>query len=204
MITREKCPLLLVVSAPSGAGKTTLCERLSKEFAAMKYSVSCTTRAPRRGEADGVNYHFINEKTFLDRVEAGAFLEHARVHGFLYGTLRDAVMTSLSRGEDVLMDIDVQGAAQIRDTIARLPDDHVLRRAYVDIFVAPPSLDVLKDRLRRREKDSEEVIARRIQQAERELACWSLYDYLIINDQLDDAADILRSIVLAEHHRCLK
>lgn len=200
MIDPEKRPLLIVISAPSGTGKTTLCDRLISEFRAMRYSVSCTTRQPRDGEIDGVDYHFITEESFSRKVAENAFLEHASVHGRRYGTLRAAVMDNLQQGIDVLMDIDVQGAEQIRSHIESSPVDDPLRRAYVDVFIAPPSLDVLHARLKGRGKDSDEVIERRMQQVEKELACWRDYDYFIINDRLDATYDILRSIIIAEHH----
>lgn len=200
MIDPEKRPLLIVISAPSGTGKTTLCDRLISEFRAMRYSVSCTTRQPRDGEIDGVDYHFITDDQFARKVEEGAFLEHAAVHGRRYGTLRAAVMDNLRQGIDVLMDIDVQGAEQIRRFIETSPVDDPLRRAYVDVFIAPPSLEVLHARLKGRGKDSDEVIEQRMQQVEKELACWRDYDYFIINDRLDATYDILRSIIIAEHH----
>lgn len=201
MIDPEQRPLLIVISAPSGTGKTTLCDRLISEFRAMRYSVSCTTRQPRDGEIDGVDYHFITDEVFLAKVREGAFLEHAEVHGRRYGTLRDAVMNHLRQGIDVLMDIDVQGAEQIRAYIENSAKDDPMRRAYVDVFIAPPSLDVLHARLKSRGKDSDDVIERRMQQVEKELACWRDYDYFIINDRLDATYDILRSIIIAEHHR---
>lgn len=201
MISPDHRPLLIVISAPSGTGKTTLCDRLISEFRSMKYSVSCTTRQPRDGEIDGVDYHFISEATFQQNIEAGAFLEHAVVHGKQYGTLRNAVIGHLANGIDVLMDIDVQGAAQIRRVIESSGTQDDLRRAYIDVFIAPPSMEVLRARLKGRGKDSNEVIERRMQQVEKELACWRDYDYFIINDRLDATYDILRSIIIAEHHR---
>lgn len=201
MIDPEHRPLLIVISAPSGTGKTTLCDRLISEFRSMKYSVSCTTRPPRDGEIDGVDYHFIDESTFQVRISEGAFLEHAMVHGKHYGTLSEAVLQHLDQGIDVLMDIDVQGAAQIRDAIQHGAQHEALRRAYVDVFIAPPSLEILRARLQGRGKDSEEVIERRMQQVEQELSCWRDYDYFIINDRLDATYDTLRSIIIAEHHR---
>jgi guanylate kinase len=194
-------PILLVVSAPSGAGKTTLCDRLRGAFPVLRYSVSCTTRVPREGERDGVHYFFLEEAEFFRRIEAGAFLEFARVHGHWYGTPRAPVAEALAAGRDVLMDIDVQGAAQIRESVGRLPAEDVLRRAYVDVFVAPPSLAELRRRLEARAKDAPDVIERRLVQAKREMADAPRYDYLVVNDVLDDAFDALRSIVVAEHHR---
>jgi len=201
MIELPRRPLLLVVSAPSGAGKTTLCERLLGEFDSIHYSVSCTTRPPREGEVDGRDYFFLNESEFRAKVAAEEFLEHADVHGAMYGTLRRFVTDGFAAGKDVLMDIDVQGAAQIRDRVCAAGSDDPLRRAYIDIFIAPPSLDALRKRLQSRGKDSDAVIDRRVKQAERELSHWLEYQYLIVNDRLDASYDALRAIVLAERHK---
>jgi guanylate kinase len=201
MINPEPRPLLIVISAPSGTGKTTLCDRLISEFRAMRYSVSCTTRAPRDGEMDGIDYHFLDDAAFRAKLEAGAFLEHATVHDHCYGTLRDVVVDGLNNGHDILMDIDVQGAQQIREVIARTAPDDPLRRAYVDVFIAPPSIEVLRARLKGRGKDSEAVIERRMQQVEQEISCWRDYRYFVINDRLDATYDALRAIIIAEHHR---
>lgn len=200
MISLPHRPLLLLVSAPSGAGKTTLCERLRAEFENIAYSVSCTTRAPRDGEEDGINYHFITRETFQQKVHAGEFLEHATVHGNLYGTLRSEVLAAFARGHDVLMDIDVQGAAQIRKVIGTAGPNDPLRCGFLDIFLAPPSLEILEKRLVARGKDSAEVIARRVEQARTELAHWPEYRFLITNDRLDTSYDALRSIYIAEQH----
>jgi guanylate kinase len=194
-------PLLLVVSAPSGAGKTTLCDRLLTECPGMVYSISCTTRAPRGSEVDGQDYHFLSETEFGRRVAAGDFLEHAAVHGHRYGTLRQAVLDALAAGRDVLMDIDVQGAAQIRR--AALAGDGPLKRAYVDVFVAPPSIEALRERLSKRSEDAPAVIDQRVQNARGELECWRDYGYLVVNDQLDEAYRQLRAIVSAEHCRVM-
>lgn len=196
--------LLVVVSAPSGGGKTTLCERLLAEFHQMVYSVSCTTRAPRDGEIDGTDYFFITDEEFERRVQAGEFVEHATVHGHRYGTLRRYIERGFASGRDVLMDIDVQGAAQIRDQLAALPPTDPLRRGFVDIFIAPPSIDVLRKRLHLRGKDADAVIERRVQQAEQEMRQWRAYQYLIVNDRLDASYDALRAIIVAEHHRLLR
>ncbi|MBW7908754.1 MAG: guanylate kinase [Kiritimatiellae bacterium] len=196
--------LLVVVSAPSGGGKTTLCERLLAEFHQMVYSVSCTTRAPRDGEIDGTDYYFISEEEFERRVQNDEFVEHATVHGHRYGTLRRFIERGFASGRDVLMDIDVQGAAQIRSKLATLPPNDALRRGFVDAFIAPPSIEVLRKRLHLRGKDADAVIERRLQQAENEMRRWREYKYLIVNDRLDASYDALRSIVVAEHHRLLK
>ncbi len=194
-------PILLVVSAPSGAGKTTLCERLRAEFPRIVYSVSCTTRAPRSGEQDGRDYHFLSEAEFLRRVAAGDFLEYACVHGHYYGTLRGPVAVALADGRDVLMDIDVQGATQIRSVIRGAPNEDLLRRAYVDVFIEPPSIDALRARLEKRGQDSPETIARRLTQAIEEMTHRDKYGYIIVNDVLEAAYDRLRAVFLAEHCR---
>lgn len=194
-------PLLLVVSAPSGAGKTTLCDRLLAESPGMVYSISCTTRAPRGNEVDGQDYHFLSEAEFERRVAAGEFLEHATVHGKRYGTLRQAVVEALAAGRDVLMDIDVQGATQIRR--AALGEGGSLNRAYVDVFIAPPSIEALRERLCKRSEDTPAVIEQRVRNARGELDCWRDYRYLIVNDRLDDAYRQLHAIVSAEHCRVM-
>lgn len=204
MISLPPRSLLLVVSAPSGAGKTTLCERLLGEFhSSMIYSVSCTTRAPREGEVDGQNYFFISEETFRRKLANGEFIEHANVHGHLYGTLKSFIDRGFSSGRDVLMDIDVQGAAQIREYLRKAPPRDPIKNAFVDIFLGSPSLEVLRKRLEGRAKDTPEVIERRLRQAEAEMTHWREYRYFILNDRLDTSYDALRSIVVAEHHRIL-
>jgi len=180
-------PLLIVVSAPSGAGKTTLCERLLAERDDIVYSVSCTTRPSRGAERDGEDYFFISEAAFLERVAGDEFLEHAVVHGYHYGTLRKTVSDALASGRSVLMDIDVQGAAQIREAVARAPEGDVLREAFLDIFIEPPSLDDLRCRLEGRGEDAADVIERRLENAAREMAGREDYRYRIVNDDLDRA-----------------
>ena len=201
MITAPDKNVLWVVSAPSGAGKTTLCERLLAEFSSLCYSVSCTTRPPREGEVDGREYHFITKEAFLGKVAEGQFVEHAEVHGFLYGTLREHLTDALGRGQDVLLDIDVQGAEQLRTGLEALPEDDLLKQSFVDVFIAPPSLEVLEERLRGRGKDADEVIRRRLDKAADEIACWPAYQYLVVNDELDTAYDQLRAILVSAHCR---
>lgn len=195
-------PVLLVVSAPSGAGKTTLCDRL-RDWArgALRYSVSCTTRPPRPGERDGVHYRFVDETAFRDLADRGAFLESARVHGHAYGTPSEAVEESLRAGIGILMDIDVQGAAQVRLALARRPADDPIRRAYADVFIAPPSIEELQRRLVARGKDAPEVVARRVARAKGEMDRAGDYRYRLVNDDLDTAFEALRSILVAESHR---
>ncbi len=204
MIALQRTPLLMIVSAPSGAGKTTLCDRLVAEFDNVTYSVSCTTRQPREGEIDGVSYHFLPPDAFQERVDAGEFLEHAVVHGNQYGTLKESVQASLQSGRDVLMDIDVQGAAQIRDYVRHGQDNEWIRDIYADIFIAPPSMEDLQLRLWGRGKDDEAVIARRLERAREELERWRDYQYVIVNDRIEDSYSTLRSILLAERQRVIR
>jgi guanylate kinase len=191
----------MVVSAPSGAGKTTLCDRLITEFDSIIYSVSCTTRVPREGEIHGKSYYFLSHKEFDERVRAGEFLEHAVVHGNQYGTLKASVHEALQSGRDVLMDIDVQGAAQIRRFATEGSDNEWIRDIYVDIFIAPPSMHDLQLRLWGRGKDEQDVIQRRLERAQEELQCWKDYQYVIVNDRIDDSYHALRCILFAERHR---
>lgn len=205
MIELPERPLLILISAPSGGGKTTLCERLMAEFdGSMTYSVSCTTRAPREGEVDGTDYFFISEEEFVRRIERGEFLEHAMVHGHRYGTPKHVIEDGFKSGRDILMDLDVQGVQQIRAKLKSCPPDDPLRRGFVDVFIAAPSLEVLRKRLQGRGKDAAAVIERRLQMAEQEMAHWPEYQYLIINDRLDASYDSLRAIVLAEHRRIVR
>jgi len=201
MMTARSTALLVVMSGPSGTGKTTLCDRLVEEFADMSYSVSCTTRTPRDGEIDGEDYHFLDADRFNRQVAAGDFLEYAEVFGCMYGTLRRTVFDALDAGRDVLMDIDVQGAEQIRRHVEGAPVEDRLRQAFVDIFIAPPSYQVLEDRLRGRGKDARDTIERRLRMAEEEMSRSKDYRYLVVNDTLDTSYEILRSIIVAEHHR---
>ena len=189
-------PKLIVVSAPSGAGKSTLCHRLLADAVDILYSVSCTTRAPRGAEVDGEAYHFLSVDDFKRRIAAGEFLEHAEVHGNHYGTLRSSVAGALAAGQSVIMDIDVQGAAQIR--MALVEGGAIGAEQFVDIFVAPPSLEVLSQRLHGRGEDAPEVIAQRLRNAESEMAAASAYSHVVVNDDLELAARELYRILDAE------
>ena len=178
---------LLVISGPSGVGKDTVLRTLFALDPHLRYSVSYTTRAPRPGEVDGTSYSFVDEPTFLAMVERGEFLEWARVHGNLYGTSLARVREHLERGEDVVLKIDVQGAAQLR---GRVPEA-------IFIFLLPPSLEELRERLRSRESESDESLAQRDADAVRELAEAGRYDHQVVNDQVERAAREILDIVAA-------
>lgn len=182
--------LIFVVSAPSGAGKTSLCKRVVELYSDIRYSISHTTRAPRGNERDGVDYHFVSEGSFLKMVENNEFVEWAVVHGNRYGTAEASIKKCEDEGIDVILDIDVQGARQIRQRLGR----------GVYIFVLPPSPEELEKRLRGRGTDGEDVINRRLLNAREEINQISNYDYVIINDLFDDAVERLRSIIIGE--RC--
>ncbi len=179
---------IFIVSAPSGAGKTTLCRRLTEVVPRIVHSISYTTRQAREGEVDGRDYFFVDEDRFMHMVGAGEFLEWAEVHGNLYGTSRAKLFEMIQGGTDVILDIDIQGAAQIR-------------QKGIDgtfIFVLPPSLDILRKRLISRKTDSEEVILRRLKKAREEIGDYRLYDYVIVNDDLGVALKELGSVVLSK------
>jgi guanylate kinase len=186
--------ILFVISAPSGAGKTTLVEALRKS-PDLFYSVSCTTRAPRSGEVDGEHYQFLSNADFLAKLEAGDFLEHAEVHGDYYGTLREPVLTTLKNGVDVLIDIDTQGAATIRNC-----DDPIIRQTLTDVFIIPPDLDELRRRLRKRGTETEQQIKRRLDTAAREMELWRDYRYTIISGSVEEDLEKFRHIMAAESY----
>ena len=184
--------ILFVVSAPSGAGKTTLVEAL-RQTPNLFYSVSCTTRAPRTGEIDGQDYQFLSDEDFRARVKAGDFLEHARVHGDCYGTLRKAVLSNLKSGVDVLIDIDTQGAAAIRNC-----DDPFIREALSDIFIMPPDHEELRRRLLKRGTETAQQIESRLATAAREMQLWRDYRYTIISGSVEEDLQKFRQIMSAE------
>jgi len=192
-------PLLIVVSAPSGAGKTTLCDRLLSELDHLVYSVSCTTREPRGTEVNGRDYYFLTPEEFQVRVEEGRFLEHAVVYGHRYGTLKETVSDALESGQSVLMDIDIQGAAQIRANMAAAPSWDPLKKGFVDIFILPPSVGALKERLERRNEDEPGAIAGRLGAARRELKGAREYKYSVVNDDVERAYAELVGIIEREH-----
>jgi len=192
------CPLLVVISAPSGGGKTTLCNELLAARPDMARAITCTTRDPRPGEKDGVDYYFLDAGSFLKRVQAGNFLEHATVYGQSYGTLKAEVLGKLRHGHDVLLNIDVQGAASVR---AAAESDPELKRSLVTVFLTPPSVEVLAARLRKRGTDAEAVVQKRLAVARQEVAQWKNFDYLLISDSIREDVQRALAVVVAEKMR---
>jgi guanylate kinase len=183
--------LLVVVSAPSGAGKTSLCEWVVTAVPGLAHSVSFTTRPPRRDEQHGRDYHFVDETAFRGMVDRGEFAEWAVVHGHLYGTSQALLVRHFTAGLDVILDIDTQGAA-------------LLRRGHPDgvfVFIVPPSWAMLEERLRRRQSDAEADIQRRLQRAREEVKSYAEYQYIIVNDEFARAAEELKAIIVAERRR---
>lgn len=189
----ERTGLMVILSSPSGAGKSTLAKRLMDWDAGLRFSVSATTRAPRPGEIDGEHYHFTTRDGFLRMVAEGQMLEHAEVFGNLYGSPRGPVEQAMLAGRDTLFDVDWQGGQQIR---ASALGAHV-----VSIFVLPPSLPELERRLRGRGQDSDAVIAGRMQKSRSEISHWAEYDYVLVNDDLDQTEARMRAILTAERLR---
>lgn len=185
--------LLIILSSPSGAGKSTLSRRLMQWDETLKFSVSATTRAPRPGETDGVEYYFKSKPEFEAMVAAGEMLEHAEVFGNYYGTPKGPVEAAMSEGRDTLFDIDWQGGQQIRNSS--------LGKDVVSIFILPPSIAALESRLHTRAQDSDEVIAGRMAKSQAEISHWAEYDYVLVNDDLDKAEAELKTILMAERMR---
>jgi guanylate kinase len=186
--------ILFVVSAPSGAGKTTLCDAL-RQTPDFVYSVSCTTRLPRAGEIEGEDYHFLSEADFVRRVEASEFLEHAKVHEHYYGTLRNPIRASLEEGVDVLIDVDTQGAASIRNF-----EDPFIRQSLCDVFIMPPDLKELRRRLTKRGTETRKQIDLRLLNAAREMELWRDYRYTIISKSMEEDLQKFRHIMGAERY----
>jgi guanylate kinase len=189
-------PLLVLISAPSGAGKTTLCDLLLASQPNLTRAITCTTRAPRPGEKDSVDYHFFTAEEFLKRLHAGNFLEHATVYGNSYGILKSELLGKLRDGKDVLLNVDVQGAATIREQAVTEPE---LKRALVTIFLTPPSVAVLEQRLRKRGADAEAVIQKRLAVARQEAAQWKNFDYLLISGEKQE--DLRRALAIIESEK---
>ena len=185
---------LFVVSSPSGGGKGTIIRHVLEVVENLSYSVSFTTRAPRLGEVDGREYFFVSRETFEEMTAAGEFLEWACVHGNFYGTSRRQVAEETSSGKDIILEVDVQGAASVRQLLMDT----------VSIFILPPSYEVLRQRLLARGTDSPEELELRLRTAPLELSQYSLFDYVIINDEIDNAMDQLASIIRAERARCMR
>ncbi len=188
--------IVFVVSGPSGAGKSTICNTVLKTEPNLRFSVSCTTRAARRGEIDGEDYHFTTPSGFQDHVDKGDFLEYAEVHGHMYGTLAAPISDDVDRGLDILLDIDVQGVSHIQKAID-LRASH-LTNAICYTLILPPSREELERRLRSRGTEAEATIKRRLEAVEFELGQWRCYDYLVTNNHVDLAIEDLRRIILAE------
>jgi guanylate kinase len=184
-VVKGRTGVLFVISAPSGAGKTTLCRALLEHFPDIEYSISFTTRQPRKGEKNGLDYHFVDKGKFRAKLKKGCWAEWAEVHGHYYGTSADLLDRSRAAGDDVLLDIDVQGAIQI---LERYPDA-------VTIFIMPPSMTVLEERLRKRGTDSRTIIATRLRNAQAEIAQKDIYRHVIVNDNLQQAIAELIQIV---------
>lgn len=184
--------ILYLVSGPSGSGKTTLCRRLAEQGEAH-YSTSCTTRPPREGETHGKDYYFLSEEKFQAKVAEGKFLEHAEVHGNYYGTLKSEIFRFIEAGKDVVMDIDVQGATQVRTC-----QDPSIATALVDLFVMPPNENDLKSRLTGRGTDSADVIALRLKNALEEMTHWKSYSFLLISEDREADFERFKALLLAQ------
>jgi guanylate kinase len=185
---------VFIISAPSGSGKSTLVSRLLAMDARLRFSVSYTTRKARGNERPGEDYVYLSRRDFLDRIEMGEFLEHAEVFGNFYGTNRKVLDRAREEGKDLILDIDVQGARQLKKKIPEA----------VTIFILAPSRDILEQRLRSRSEDSEEVIQRRLREAAEEIGNYSQYDYVLVNHQVDESVDMLASIIKAERVRRIR
>lgn len=196
MAEKKPAPLLVLISAPSGAGKTTLCDLLLQACPDMARAVTCTTRAPRPGEQDGVDYYFLKAEDFLRRVQSGNFLEHATVYGNSYGLLKSELLGKLRSGRDVLLNVDVQGAATIR---AAAEDEPELKRALVTVFLTTPSLEILEARLKNRKADDLAVIKKRLASAKQEVAQWKNFNYLVISTSKSE--DLRRTLAIVESEK---
>ena len=177
-------PLFIVMSAPSGCGKSTLIDMLLQEYPDIVYSISCTTREPRGEEEDGLDYHFLSKERFEELIAENAFIEYANVHGNYYGTLKTPIVEVLAEGNSMIMDIDVQGAAKVRDYVRSLPNSDAMKMGYVDIFIDPPSMEELRNRLEGRGTDSQATIEKRLANAEGEIQRAGEYMFRVTNDDL--------------------
>ncbi|MCX8108394.1 MAG: guanylate kinase [Verrucomicrobiae bacterium] len=198
MIALPTRPILLVISAPSGGGKTTVCERMLATTPGLTRIVTCTTRPPRVGEQNGVDYWFLDSNTFQDRLAAGEFLEHAIVYGHYYGTPRRDVEKLLEQGKDAIVGLDVQGVHTVKLLSEKNP---LLGNALVTVFLTPRSIDELAARLRRRGLDSADVVAKRLETARAEIAQWQMFDYVILSSTIDEDLKRVQAIYTAEKLR---
>ena len=188
----------IIVSGPSGVGKSTVCSKVRANMPELKFSISCTTRQPRSGEENGVHYYFISKDEFEKRIANNEFIEYARVFDNIYGTLASEVIERVKAGEVVFLDIDVQGALQIQ---AAAEKNELLKKVCEFIMLAPPSLEILENRLRSRASDSEEQITMRLAKAKSELAFYRKYNYTVINDDLETAAAEVENIIRSQRAR---
>jgi len=193
---KNSAPLLILISAPSGGGKTTLCNQLLASRPDMVRAVTCTTREPRPGEKNGVDYYFLSEEEFERRMKTGEFIEHATVFGRSYGILKSELLDKLRSGRDVLLNVDVQGAATIRGRVKAEPE---LKRALVSVFLTPPSVAMLETRLKNRAADSAAEIQKRLAVARQEIAQWNNFDYLLISTSI--AEDLRRALAIVESEK---
>lgn len=176
--------MFIVISAPSGCGKSTLIDMLLQEYHDLVYSISCTTRTPRGEEEDGIDYHFLSTQRFEELIAEGAFIEYAKVHDNYYGTLKAPIAEVLAEGNSMILDIDVQGAARVRDYVKALPNTDAMKIGYVDIFIMPPSMEELRNRLVNRGTDSAATIEKRLSNADGEMARAGEYMCKVVNDDL--------------------
>ena len=191
-MSAKKLGSAIIISGPSGVGKSTVCSRVREMFPELQFSISCTTRKPRPGEVDGVHYYYLSKEEFEKRIANGDFIEYARVFDNIYGTLASEVIDRVTAGQDVFLDIDVQGAIQIQ---AAAEKNELLKKVCEFIILAPPSFEILENRLRSRASDSAEQIEMRLAKARHELSFFRKYNYLVVNDDLETAAANVAAII---------
>lgn len=191
-MTAKKLGSAIIISGPSGVGKSTVCAKVREQFPELQFSISCTTRKPRPGEVDGVHYYYLSKEDFEKRIAAGDFIEYARVFDNIYGTLASEVIDRVTAGQDVFLDIDVQGAIQIQEAAEK---NELLKKVCEFILLAPPSFETLENRLRSRASDSAEQIEMRLAKARYELSFFRKYNYLVVNDDLETAAANVAAII---------